>query len=203
MSTAETKKPTKATSPRKIEANRKNAQHSTGPKTDQGKAKSSRNSITHGIFITKFLDGATHETVTEIQELAASLREHYDPQGVLEEMLVQKIVIETARYGRIVALEQHPEPDRPLMYSLICLDRTSRYSTATSRALYKAIEELERHQAARTVREESSATTDAELAKSPAEVNEGHPEKQGENPASSDSRAFEDPEDGLGKDEAA
>jgi len=62
-------------------------------------------------------------------------------------MLVQKIVIETARYGRILALEQ-PEPGRPRLYSLMCLDRTSRYSTATSRALYKAIEELERHQAA-------------------------------------------------------
>ena len=44
---------------------------------------------------------------------------------------------------------------------------------------------------------------DAEPAKRPAELNEGQPEKQGENPASSDSRAFEDPEDGVGKAEAA
>ena len=44
---------------------------------------------------------------------------------------------------------------------------------------------------------------DAEQAKQPAELNEGRPEKPGENPASSDSRAFEDPEDGVGKDEAA
>ena len=84
MSNEETTKPTKATSPRKIEANRKNAQHSTGPKTDEGKAKSSKNSITHGIFVAKFLDGATSETIAEIEELAAALREHYDPPGVLE-----------------------------------------------------------------------------------------------------------------------
>jgi hypothetical protein len=37
----------------------------------------------------------------------------------------------------------------------------------------------------------------------PVELNEGQLEKQGENPASSDSRAFEDSEDGVGKDEAA
>ena len=37
---------------------------------------------------------------------------------------------------------------------------------------------------------------DAEPAKQPAELNEGQPDKQGENPASSDRRAFEDPEDG-------
>jgi hypothetical protein len=42
-----------------------------------------------------------------------------------------------------------------------------------------------------------------EPAKRPAELNEGQPEKQGENPASSDSRAFQDPEDGVGKVEAA
>jgi hypothetical protein len=40
---------------------------------------------------------------------------------------------------------------------------------------------------------------DAEPAKQPAELNEGQPEKQGKNPASSDSRAFEDPEDDVGK----
>jgi len=44
---------------------------------------------------------------------------------------------------------------------------------------------------------------DAGPAKRPAELNEGQPEKQGENPASSDSRAFEDSEDGVGKDKAA
>jgi len=47
---------------------------------------------------------------------------------------------------------------------------------------------------ARAAREESSASTDAELATPPGEVNSGQSEKQGENPASSDSRAFEDPE---------
>jgi len=39
---------------------------------------------------------------------------------------------------------------------------------------------------------------DAEPAKRPAELNEGQPEKQNENPASSDS-AFEDPEDAFAK----
>jgi len=66
-----------------------------------------------------------------------------------------------ARYGRILALEQ-PEPGRPRLYSLMCLDRTSRYSTATSRALYKAIEELERVQAARRAREDVATQANEE-----------------------------------------
>ena len=44
---------------------------------------------------------------------------------------------------------------------------------------------------------------DAEPTKRPAELNEEQPEKRGENLASSDSGAFEDPQDGVGKDEAA
>ena len=44
---------------------------------------------------------------------------------------------------------------------------------------------------------------EAEPAKQPAELKEGQPEQQGENPTASDRRAFEDPEDGDGKVEAA
>src|SRR6516162_3292227 len=197
MSTEEPKKSTKATSSRKVEANRRNAQLSTGPKTDEGKAKSSRNSITHGIFVKKFLDGAEPDTAAEIRELAEGLQEYYKPKGIVEEILVQKIVVETARYGRVLGLEQ-PEPGATRPYLLHCLDKVMRYTTSTSRALCRDIEELERVQAARKAREESAALMDAEPAKRPAELNEGQPETQGANPASSDS-AFEDPEDAFAK----
>ena len=92
----ETKQPTKATSPRKIETNRRNAQHSTGPKTDEGKARDQQNSITHGIFVTKFLSGATPETVAEIEELAARLQDHYKPHFVGERRVV---IISAASYS--------------------------------------------------------------------------------------------------------
>jgi hypothetical protein len=43
--------------------------------------------------------------VVEIEALAAGIREHYQPQGQLEEILVQKIVVETARYDRVLGFE--------------------------------------------------------------------------------------------------
>jgi hypothetical protein len=52
QSTAPTKRPV---SLRKIEANRKNAQKGTGPKTARGKANSSRNAIKHGVLIGEVL----------------------------------------------------------------------------------------------------------------------------------------------------
>ena len=64
-----------------------------------------------GFFVTKFLFGATPEMVAEIEELTAGLYEYFKPVGILEEILVQKIVVETARYGRVLALEQLEQPE--------------------------------------------------------------------------------------------
>jgi len=77
------------------------------------------------------------------------------------------------------------------------------YSTATSRALYKAIEEVERVQAARKARENSASSTDAEAAMPSAESDEGELGTPGGNNPGVDPNPSEDQEDPLGKDEAA
>jgi hypothetical protein len=107
--------------------------------------------------------------------------------------------IERTEFMRFWAGLLQPELGYNLVRVVDSLGRTSRYSTATSRPVYRTIEELERVRAARKAREESAASMDAEPAEQPAELNEGRPERQGENPASSDSRAFVD----VGKVEAA
>ena len=43
------KEKTNVVSIKRIEANRRNAKHSTGPKTSAGKFRSSRNSLKHGL----------------------------------------------------------------------------------------------------------------------------------------------------------
>jgi hypothetical protein len=198
----ETKKPIKTTSSRRIEANRRNAQHSTGPKTDEGKATSSQNAIRHGIFVTKLLNGAATETASEIQELAAGLREHYKPDGIMEEILVQKIVVETARYSRVLGFEQ-PESGYNRMYFLVCLDKIMRYTTSTSRSLYRAIEELERLQAARKARESSAPSKSAVSAALPSQADAERPEAQVLNNLESNCSTPENTENGIAKVEAA
>jgi len=153
--------PAKVVSPRKIEANRQNAQRSTGPKTPEGKAKSGRNSITHGIFAKHFLNQAEPETVAEIETLAVGIQEHYQPVGMVEEILVQKIVVETARYGRILGVEQQ-ELARANAFFSSAVDRVGRYAISTSRALLRAIEEIERIQAARKTREAAASAADGQ-----------------------------------------
>src|SRR5207247_2221913 len=57
-------------SQKKLEANRRNAQKSTGPKTEEGKAKSSQNGLTHGLTSRKcpILPGENEEEYRELQD---------------------------------------------------------------------------------------------------------------------------------------
>lgn len=82
-------------SPRKLEANRRNAQLSTGPKTQGGKRWSRRNSIKHGILASAMLivDGPGAEDVAAFKRLLADLHKDLAPVGVLEEMMVEKIAV--------------------------------------------------------------------------------------------------------------
>ena len=81
------------TSPKQIRANRKNARLSTGPKTPQGKAIASRNSIKHGLFARDILLKSRHhsESLNEYTKLMESLFEELQPETLFQEHLVRKI----------------------------------------------------------------------------------------------------------------
>jgi hypothetical protein len=72
------------------EANRANAQSSTGPRTKQGKSNSSHNALRHGILARKVvLD--THEERAELRELRHACKRELSPEGLLDKFLVEEI----------------------------------------------------------------------------------------------------------------
>jgi len=79
---------------KKIEANRRNAKLSTGPRTERGKRWSRRNAITHGVLASALLitDGGTEDTA-EFRKLVSRLTTDLEPVGNLEEMMVEKIAV--------------------------------------------------------------------------------------------------------------
>jgi hypothetical protein len=84
----------KAVSTRKIEANRRNALKSTGPKTCRGKAYSGRNAIKHGLFARQFMDFVVQgEDPEEYNELLKGLRAQYQPIGMAEELEVERAAL--------------------------------------------------------------------------------------------------------------
>jgi hypothetical protein len=84
-----------------IEANRTNAQKSTGPVTQEGKAKSGRNAIRHGI-----LSRVIPMDAPGYRELLVGLYTSLKPQDELQRMLVDQIAITTMRLKRIWSAEQ-------------------------------------------------------------------------------------------------
>ncbi len=85
-------------SPRKIEANRRNAKKSTGPKTSRGKTISSWNTTRHGLLAER-LPSIPDKDKNHIARLLSSLRQDLEPVGTVEEVLVERIAQE---YWRLV-----------------------------------------------------------------------------------------------------
>jgi len=85
----------KVVSKKKIEANRRNSRHSTGPKTASGKATSRLNAVTHGLLAKEVVitRGDYPEDPEEFARLHEGLIEDLKPVGVAEELEVQKIAI--------------------------------------------------------------------------------------------------------------
>jgi hypothetical protein len=91
------------TSERKIQANRRNAMMSTGPKTSEGKQRVSENAMTHGLTSQKVVlrgeDGAEYERLRK--EAIA----YYQPKGSMEERVVDRIIAHEWRINRLDRIE--------------------------------------------------------------------------------------------------
>ena len=83
----------KPISPQKLEANRRNAQKSTGPVSEEGKKISSMNALKHGLLARDMVvtRGPYKEDEMELLELLESEWERWNPVGRAEELEVEKI----------------------------------------------------------------------------------------------------------------
>jgi hypothetical protein len=94
-------------SERRIQANRRNALRSTGPKTARGKGTVARNAIKHGLLAREVVitAGDGKESLEEFDALVERLWEFYEPVGVVEELLVEKIATCWWRKARAIRAE--------------------------------------------------------------------------------------------------
>jgi len=88
---------------KKIEANRRNAQKSTGPRTPEGKAAVARNALKHGLLSRNpVLPG--EDPNGEFPELVESLHQYYAPENPVDANLVEDlagVMWKLRRAGRI------------------------------------------------------------------------------------------------------
>lgn len=90
-------------SQKQIEANRRNAQRSTGPKSEDGKLRSRTNALKHGMAALHV--PLSHEDATLHEAMLRSLIEKHQPAGLLEEQLVAAIAHAWIRMQRAARFE--------------------------------------------------------------------------------------------------
>jgi hypothetical protein len=129
------------------EINRENAQKSTGPKTEAGKAASSRNALKEG-FTASFAIVAPEDQQC-YDEFLTGLREELQPQGVQEEDLFRRISLASWNIRRIekltFALYEETGAD-PLASddsaTVAKLERYTRHQTLNEHSYYRGIKQL-------------------------------------------------------------
>src|SRR4051794_5571318 len=91
------------TSFRQIEANRRNARRSTGPTTEEGKLRSRRNAVRHGLTAETVI-GAL-EDAEDYKSFEAAVMADYDAQCAVERELVLRLASLLWRIRRATTME--------------------------------------------------------------------------------------------------
>jgi hypothetical protein len=84
-------------------ANRQNAKHSTGPRTESGKRRSRRNAIRHGLMAETVIDSL--EDAADYMAFERAIKSDYSPQTAIEGQLVTRLASLLWRLRRAVIIE--------------------------------------------------------------------------------------------------
>ncbi len=126
-------------SQKQIDADRQNAQKSSGPITPEGKAAVSQNAFTHGL--TAELACINGEDMDEFDETRQSFENELKPVGPVQTLLVQQIVMAAWRLARLAFLFRQ-DVRGPNALTIL-----GRYEARVQRSFYRALHELQRLQA--------------------------------------------------------
>ncbi len=137
-------------------ANQANAQHSTGPKTDAGKAQSSRNNIKHGLCLGILV--LSPDQQADMAKFEAKMRLEMKPTGPIEETVFAQFIDAAARLQKISSLisslfRQHDEDPLVVPDAAAEWNQLNRYRAAAEMQLYSAINTLMDLQTTRLFRE--------------------------------------------------
>jgi hypothetical protein len=133
-------------SPAQLAANAANSQHSTGPRTEEGKARSSQNATKHGLSAREVIIApGEHE---EFQQLLTDFKIEIKPQGAIQQSLFDELVAAAWNLRRARRMEAELCTGieyRDLLASddlQTKLDRLARHKTRIERTFHRCLKEL-------------------------------------------------------------
>jgi hypothetical protein len=135
-----------STSPAQLAANAANAQHSTGPRTSEGKNRSSQNASKHGLTAREVVIAPGEQE--EFDHLVADCQADVKPQGAIQQTLFNQLVAAAWNLRRIRRMEaelcagasyQDLLANEDLQHQL---DRLARHHTRIERSFHRSLKEL-------------------------------------------------------------
>jgi hypothetical protein len=134
--------------PKQIEANRRNALKSTGPRTPEGKAIVSMNSLRHGLRARTIV--LPNENPEEFHQLCDDLEAEWQPQSRTEQFYVEQMAVSQWKLNRMEVGEFNVfTADAGAGTQLPMLDRLWQAQCRLERSYARAQHELERLQKSR------------------------------------------------------
>jgi hypothetical protein len=128
-------------------ANAANALLSTGPRTNEGKARSSQNARQHGLTAAHVVIAA--EEREEFEGLHAQLQSDVRPQGALQQILFDQLVASALNLGRIRRMEAELTGSATTHLDILSnpeltakLDRLAGHQTRNERSFHRSLREL-------------------------------------------------------------
>ena len=88
---------------RQAAANRQNAQKSTGPKTEEGKAQSRQNGMTHGLTTTAFV---SNKYAAKFEERKAAWKSNFSPADQWQDFQLSQVVLCSIRLEQCQSADQ-------------------------------------------------------------------------------------------------
>jgi hypothetical protein len=132
-------------SPARLAANAANSQHSTGPTTEAGKARSSQNATKHGLSAREVIIApGEHE---EFQQLLTDFKIDIKPQGAIQQSLFDELVAAAWNLRRARRMEAElctGMEYRDLLASddlQTKLDRLARHKTRIERTFHRCLKD--------------------------------------------------------------
>src|SRR5215469_14777279 len=146
----------------KYRANVQNAQHSTGPRTDAGKAAVAHNAVTHGLTAQNIVPRSDDEK-TQFAAIRTEAYAECRPQGTTEILLVDRLIHSRCSLQRATRLlgeletgtiEDATDPEKSKQIA-----RLHRYIQMHERSQYRALQTLKGEQTNRGLKEASMGLT--------------------------------------------
>jgi hypothetical protein len=125
----------------------------TGPKTPEGKSRSSKNALTHGLRAKKLENAVPQEMRHQYETLRRDYQSEYKPHGAIENTLFDMLIFAAWQLYKVREMALWTAIDLGAQGSFGQSEKLSRYRASHERLLFRSLNQLKQIQQERLLRE--------------------------------------------------